>query len=154
MSSQAFTFRAGVCEYNEESRLCTPIACQGEIEIKPHEEEELGFWELEWRPIEKPVAKDLSVISLILIPGETVWAPIKSSKNGRVFALVFSSNQRYLFWLQEKNGRSLALNELSEKDEKIFDKMAKILNRNEDEDADGDANAVEEADNDVEMKDS
>lgn len=142
MSSQVFKFRAGVCDYDEESRLCTPVACQGEIEIKPHEEEELGFWELEWRPIERPVGKELNPISLILIPGETLWVPIKSCHNGRIFALVFSSNQRYLFWLQQKTPSKLSLNELSEKDQKMFDEMIKILNNSEDED------------NDVEMKDS
>lgn len=44
---------------------------------------------------------------------------IKSSKSGRVFALVFSSNERYFFWLQEKSPGNLPLNELSAKDKEI-----------------------------------
>lgn len=145
MSTEVIKFRAGVCEYNEETHVCTPVPCQGEIEIKPNEEEEeMGFWDFEWHPLEKPVGKELNSISLILIPGETLWVPVKSSKNGRIFALVFSSNQRYLFWLQEKNPAAIALNELAEKDQQLFDKMVKILN-SEDED---------DEDNDVEMKDT
>ncbi|CAI1606676.1 hypothetical protein SEUBUCD646_0L04570 [Saccharomyces eubayanus] len=128
MSSTVIKFRAGVSEYNEETRLCTPIPVQGEIEIKPNEEEELGFWDFEWRPTEKPIGRELDAISLILIPGETMWIPIKSSKSGRVFALVFSSNERYFFWLQEKSPGNLPLNELSAKDKEIYDKMITVLN--------------------------
>lgn len=141
MAPEVVKFRAGICDYDEETKLCTPVPCQGEVVIKPNEEdEEMGFWDFEWRPLEKAVGRELNPISLILIAGETVWVPVKSSKNGRIFALVFSSNQRYLFWLQEKNSGSLALNELSEKDQQLYDKMIKILK-------------VDEHDNDVEMKD-
>ena len=134
MSSTVIKFRAGVCEYNEDSRLCTPIPVQGEIEIKPNEEEELGFWDFEWRPTEKPVGRELDSISLILIPGETMWVPIKSSKSGRIFALVFSSNERYFFWLQEKNSGNLPLNELSAKDKEIYNKMIGVLNNSSESD--------------------
>lgn len=142
MASEVVRFRAGICDYDEETKLCTPVPCQGEIVIKPNEEdEEMGFWDFEWRPLEKPIGKELNPISLILIAGETVWVPVKSSHNGRVFALVFSSNQRYLFWLQEKNSASLGLNELSEKDQQLYDRMIKMLN-------------VNDEGNDVEMKDA
>lgn len=135
MATEFVKFRAGVCDYDEDTKLCTPVPCQGEIVIKPNEEDdEMGFWDFEWRPLEKPVGRELSTISLILIPGETVWVPVKSSKNGRIFALVFSSNQRYLFWLQDKNPGNLALNELNEKDQQLYDKMTKILNVNDDND--------------------
>lgn len=140
MSGEVLKFRAGVCEYDEETKVCTPVPCQGEIVVKPNEEEEaMGFWDFEWRPLEKPVGRELEAIPLILIPGETLWVPVKSCKNGRIFALVFSSNQRYMFWLQEKNSGSLGLNELSEKDQKLYDKMINILNVDDD---------------DVEMKDA
>lgn len=144
MTAESMKFRAGVCDYDEETHVCTPVPCQGEIVIKPNEEEEMGFWDFEWRPLEKPVGRELSTISLILIPGETLWVPVKSSKNGRIFALVFSSNQRYLFWLQEKNPASLSLSQLSEKDQQLYDKMTKILNNGGEDDGD----------NDVEMKDA
>lgn len=144
MTAESVKFRAGVCDYDEETHVCTPVPCQGEIVIKPNEEEEMGFWDFEWRPLEKPVGRELSTISLILIPGETLWVPVKSSKNGRIFALVFSSNQRYLFWLQEKNPASLSLSQLSEKDQQLYDKMTKILNNGGEDDGD----------NDVEMKDA
>ncbi|QLL32386.1 hypothetical protein HG536_0C05550 [Torulaspora globosa] len=135
MAIEVVKFRAGVCDYDEDSKLCTPVPCQGEIVIKPNEDDdEMGFWDFEWRPLEKPVGRELSTISLILIPGETVWVPVKSSKNGRIFALVFSSNQRYLFWLQDKNPANLSLNELNEKDQQLYDKMTRILNVSDDND--------------------
>ncbi|AJV74580.1 AIC_G0038830.mRNA.1.CDS.1 [Saccharomyces cerevisiae] len=150
MSSTVIKFRAGVCEYNEDSRLCTPIPVQGEIEIKPNEEEELGFWDFEWRPTEKPVGRELDPISLILIPGETMWVPIKSSKSGRIFALVFSSNERYFFWLQEKNSGNLSLNELSTKDKEIYNKMIGVLN-NSSESAEEESNDEKQKAQDVDV---
>lgn len=150
MSSTVIKFRAGVCEYNEDSRLCTPIPVQGEIEIKPNEEEELGFWDFEWRPTEKPVGRELDPISLILIPGETMWVPIKSSKSGRIFALVFSSNERYFFWLQEKNSGNLPLNELSAKDKEIYNKMIGVLN-NSSESAEEESNDEKQKAQDVDV---
>jgi 26S proteasome regulatory subunit N13 len=154
MSSTVIKFRAGVCEYNEDSRLCTPIPVQGEIEIKPNEEEELGFWDFEWRPTEKPVGRELDSISLILIPGETMWVPIKSSKSGRIFALVFSSNERYFFWLQEKNSGNLPLNELSAKDKEIYNKMIGVLNNSNESDEEESNDEKQKAqDVDVSMQD-
>ena len=154
MSSTVIKFRAGVCEYNEDSRLCTPIPVQGEIEIKPNEEEELGFWDFEWRPTEKPVGRELDPISLILIPGETMWVPIKSSKSGRIFALVFSSNERYFFWLQEKNSGDLSLNELSTKDKEIYNKMIGVLNNSSESDEEESNDEKQKAqDVDVSMQD-
>lgn len=154
MSSTVIKFRAGVCEYNEDSRLCTPIPVQGEIEIKPNEEEELGFWDFEWRPTEKPVGRELDPISLILIPGETMWVPIKSSKSGRIFALVFSSNERYFFWLQEKNSGNLSLNELRTKDKEIYNKMIGVLNNSSESDEEESNDEKQKAqDVDVSMQD-
>lgn len=154
MSSTVIKFRAGVCKYNEDSRLCTPIPVQGEIEIKPNEEEELGFWDFEWRPTEKPVGRELDPISLILIPGETMWVPIKSSKSGRIFALVFSSNERYFFWLQEKNSGNLSLNELSTKDKEIYNKMIGVLNNSsESDEEEGNDEKQKAQDVDVSMQD-
>ncbi|CAI7405878.1 CRE_collapsed_G0040090.mRNA.1.CDS.1 [Saccharomyces cerevisiae] len=154
MSSTVIKFRAGVCEYNEDSRLCTPIPVQGEIEIKPNEEEELGFWDFKWRPTEKPVGRELDPISLILIPGETMWVPIKSSKSGRIFALVFSSNERYFFWLQEKNSGNLPLNELSAKDKEIYNKMIGVLNNSSESDEEESNDEKQKAqDVDVSMQD-
>ena len=154
MSSTVIKFRAGVCEYNEDSRLCTPIPVQGEIEIKPNEEEEVGFWDVEGRPTEKPVGRELDPISLILIPGETMWVPIKSSKSGRIFALVFSSNERYFFWLQEKNSGNLPLNELSAKDKEIYNKMIGVLNNSSESDEEESNDEKQKAqDVDVSMQD-
>ncbi|CCC72156.1 hypothetical protein NCAS_0J01770 [Naumovozyma castellii] len=134
MDREGHKIRAGIAEYNEETKLCTPIAIQGEIKIQPNEEEEeLGFYDFEWRPLDKLAGKDIEPISLILIPGETNWVPIKSSKNGRIFALVFSSNQRYFFWFQKKNPANMALDALNEEDQKFCDAMNAILHDNLDE---------------------
>lgn len=101
-----------------------------------------------------PVGRELDPISLILIPGETMWVPIKSSKSGRIFALVFSSNERYFFWLQEKNSGNLSLNELSTKDKEIYNKMIGVLNNSSESDEEESNDEKQKAqDVDVSMQD-
>lgn len=98
--------------------------------------------------------RELDPISLILIPGETMWVPIKSSKSGRIFALVFSSNERYFFWLQEKNSGNLSLNELSTKDKEIYNKMIGVLNNSSESDEEESNDEKQKAqDVDVSMQD-
>ena len=127
-NDKLITFRAGIAEYDEGSQVCTPLPTQGIIKIKPNEEEEeMGFWDFEWTPTEKSPTNTYQSISLILIPGETAWIPITSTKEGRIFALRFSSNQKYFFWLQEKNKGNLPLHVMCDKDKEIFDKITKIL---------------------------
>ena len=72
---------------------------------------------------------------------------VKSSKNGRVFCLVFSSDEKYFFWLQEKNEGSSALNELSAADKAVVGKFEELLSSDEGDEED---NNVPE-DEDVEM---
>ena len=153
--SKPIKLRAGIAQYDDESKMCTPISVQGEIIITPNEdEEELGFYDFEWRPIEKPTDPSITGISLILIPDETVLVPIKSTSNGRIFALVFSSNQVYFFWLQEKNPANLKLDELNNKDKEIFDMISKLLtsddNEEEEEEADEQSELLNEKE-DVEI---
>lgn len=143
------TIRAGVCEYNDTDKTCTAVPVQGEITIAPHEEDiELGFWSFEWRPLEKSVGNaSLEPISLILIAGETKCVRL-DSKSGRIFALVFSSDEKYFFWFQEKNN-SLPLNEFNEKDLIFLNKLDSILAGPEEEVE----NEVKTEGTDVEMKD-
>lgn len=154
MSDKSFSFRAGIANYDEESHICTPLPVQGIVKVEQNEEEEMGFWDFEWSPLEKITnGSQPDPISLILIPGETVWVPIKSAKGGRVFALIFSSNQKYFFWLQEKNKNGSTLEELTVKDKEIFDKMTKILNEPVDDVSDDEEEAGEK-DNDILMGDA
>lgn len=145
--------RAGICEFNESSKLCNPLPVQGSIKMAPHEEGiELGFWSFEWSPVEK-TAKPMEPISLILIPGETKCVRL-SSKNGRVFSLVFSSDQKYFFWLQEKNAGSLKLDQFSENDLKFLEKLDSILKGPEEEEEEEAEDLTEKLKHeDVEMKD-
>lgn len=123
----SMTIRAGVCDYDEAGKLCTAVPVQGEITIAPHEEDiELGFWSFEWKPLEKTAGNAVEPISLILIAGETKCVRL-DAKSGRVFSLVFSSDQKYFFWFQEKNNGGLALNEFSEKDIAFLNKLDSIL---------------------------
>ena len=71
---------------------------------------------------------------MILIPGETKWVHVKSCPDARMFALVFSSNEKYFFWLQDKNPDGLKLNELNENDKIIYDKITSLLKLSVEED--------------------
>lgn len=124
--SEIITFRAGVCEFDYQSKLCTPNPLQGNVLIKPSEEAE-GFYDFVWSAKDCSSNSGVSNIELILIPGETKWLHIDSSTNGRVFCLLFSSGEKYFFWLQEKHQTDLPLNELNTKDKQIFDKIQSIL---------------------------
>ncbi|CAB4256190.1 similar to Saccharomyces cerevisiae YLR421C RPN13 Subunit of the 19S regulatory particle of the 26S proteasome lid [Maudiozyma barnettii] len=138
MSDKNIKFRAGIAEYNEDTKLCTPLAGQGIVKIQPNSEgADMGFWDFEWKPLDKTLNGKYEPISLILIPGETAWIPIKSANGGRVFGLIFSSNQKYFFWMQEKNKKGLAPDDLSPADQKITERIQTILNEVVlDEDAD------------------
>lgn len=158
MSDKMFKFRAGIAEYNEDTKVCTPLPVQGLVKIQPNEEgAEMGFWDFEWSPAEKTVGNKYEPISLILIPGETAWIPIKSAEGGRVFGLIFSSNQKYFFWLQEKNKDNLGVNDLSPADKDINEKIEKILNElvfDADQDGDEAMGDEDESKPDTEMKES
>lgn len=153
MTDESFRFRAGISEFDETTKLCTPLPVQGVVEISPNEEgSDMGFWDFEWKPTDKKLAEKYDPIQFILIPGETVWTPIKSVKDGRVFALIFSSNQKYFFWMQEINKSKDGPCALTLRDQEITDKINDILNAQifdededemellEDEDATGDHN--------------
>ncbi|CCF56004.1 hypothetical protein KAFR_0A05690 [Kazachstania africana CBS 2517] len=128
MSDKVIRFRAGITDFDPVTKNCVPKSVQGTITIKPNEaEEELGFYDFEWVPVDVTAGNRYPEIKLILIPGETCWVPIESSPDGRFFALVFSSNEKYIFWLQEKNKESANLNDLTSKDKEIYDNMIKIL---------------------------
>ena len=157
MSEKLIEFRAGIAAYDEDTQMCTPLPVQGRVKIQPTEEEgeeeegvggqaddeSVGFWQFNWTPSTEKynsssssgssgssngtASEKYEPISLILIPGETAWVHVKSAKGGRVFALVFSSNQKYFFWMQEKNKRPLGPDDLSDKDKQIYERLQKIL---------------------------
>ncbi|SMN22706.1 similar to Saccharomyces cerevisiae YLR421C RPN13 Subunit of the 19S regulatory particle of the 26S proteasome lid [Maudiozyma saulgeensis] len=147
MSEKNIKFRAGIAEYNEETKLCTPLAGQGMVKIQPNNEgADMGFWDFEWKPLDKTLSGKYEPISLILIPGETAWIPIKSAKGGRVFGLIFSSNQKYFFWMQEKNKKGMAADELSLADQKITERIQTILNEVVMDDEDDEMEVLEDTD--------
>lgn len=149
--SSVITFRAGIATYNEDTKVCEPKPMQGVITIRPSGQDEEGedaeigaeddygmkFWDFQWKTKDRSVKEDKSLcepIELILIPGETKWVHVKSCPDARMFALVFSSNEKYFFWLQDKNPDGLKLNELNENDKIIYDKITSLLKLSVEED--------------------
>ncbi|SCV04795.1 LANO_0G12442g1_1 [Lachancea nothofagi CBS 11611] len=154
--SEILKFRAGVADFDETSKICSPVPIKGEIVVK-HSEEAEGFYDFEWKPIEKVASGNVETIELILIPDTTKWIHIKSSKNGRVFCLLFSSDEKYFFWLQDKHQGSEQLNDLSDVDKKMVEKFEEILS-SEADDEESEANKDhdmegqdQDQDKDVEM---
>ncbi|SCU90330.1 LAME_0E08064g1_1 [Lachancea meyersii CBS 8951] len=132
--SEILSFKAGVATFDENSKICSPTPIKGEIIVK-HSEEAEGFFDFQWKPIEKVASGNVDPIEFILIPGSTKWTHIKSCKSGRVFCLVFSSDEKHFFWLQDKNQNSEQLNELSEADKAIEQKLTELLRSNDEEEA-------------------
>lgn len=160
--SSVITFRAGIATYNEDTKMCDPKPMQGVITIRPSgqdeddEDAEVGieddygmkFWDFQWKTKDRNVKEDKSLcepIELILIPGETKWVHVKSCPDARMFALVFSSNEKYFFWLQDKNPAGLKLNELNENDQIIYNKITDLLKLHVEED---DTDAMEASNSD------
>lgn len=130
--TETIEFRAGKCDYNEESKICTPKPMKGRIVIKPSEEAQ-GFYDFKWSTKEKTAGSSVDPIEFILIPGETKWVDIKSSKNGRILCLLFSSGEKWFFWLQDKHVGTESLNEWSQKDKELLAKLQKLLEFEEEE---------------------
>lgn len=145
MSAIIVKFRAGLAEFNEDSKLCTPNPLKGEVVVKPSEEAE-GFYDFQWKPIEHAANNKTEPIELILIPGETKWTHIQSSKNGRVFSLLFSSGEKYFFWLQDKVDDGSPLNQLSENDKQVAKKIDDVLKVEEEEEEEEEGKEEEEQD--------
>lgn len=120
---EPITFRAGKCDYDEQTGICTPKPMRGKITIKASEEAQ-GFYDFEWSTKERISGVAVEPIEFILIPGETKWIEIKSAKNGRVLCLLFSTGEKWFFWLQEKHAGYESLNEWSDKDKELFAKLA------------------------------
>ncbi|AET40872.1 proteasome regulatory particle lid subunit RPN13 Ecym_7015 [Eremothecium cymbalariae DBVPG len=125
-------FKAGTCDYDESSKICTPKAVKGLVSIKPCQDAE-GFYEFLWRPLDRTTVRSHKPIELILIPGETKWVQLKSCETGRVFCLLFSSGEKYFFWLQQKHQGSEHVSELSVKDKEILEQIEGYLNFVEEE---------------------
>ncbi|SCU97625.1 LAFA_0G12354g1_1 [Lachancea sp. 'fantastica'] len=125
-------FKAGVATFDETSKICSPTPIKGEIVIKPSEEAE-GFYDFQWNPLEKVASGNVEPLEFILIPGSTKWLHIKSCKSGRVFCLIFSSDEQHFFWLQDKNQDSEKLNELSEADKAMVQKFTELLSSEDEE---------------------
>ncbi|CEP61638.1 proteasome regulatory particle lid subunit RPN13 LALA0_S03e07404g [Lachancea lanzarotensis] len=130
--SETLKFKAGIASFDETSKICSPTPIKGEIIVKPSEEAE-DFYDFQWKPIEKVASGNVEPIEFILIPGSTKWTHIKSCKSGRVFCLIFSSDEQHFFWLQEKHQNSEQLNELSEADKAIVRKFEELLSSKDDE---------------------
>lgn len=156
-SDKIITFRAGIATFDNETQMCHPLPMQGTITITPSggddqdnedEDDEMGFWDFQWSTKDRTAGNNnvQQPIQLILIPGETQWVHVKSCQEGRVFALVFSSNEKYFFWLQDKLPAGLAKDAMSEKDQHIYDKIVALLNLGDDEE-DGNSNNDESSSN-------
>ncbi|KAL6946990.1 hypothetical protein ACO0QE_001847 [Hanseniaspora vineae] len=151
MSFPIITFKAGVCDFDEETQTITPVAMGGSITISQikedtedennaqedvamndaadedeEEEEDMLIYEFVWKPTESS-AKAREPDSYTIIPGENVWKHIESCKDGRVFALVFSSGEKKFFWLQDKVEDGYPKNHLSKQDLKNEEIVQKIM---------------------------
>lgn len=128
--TEPIVFRAGKCDYDEQTGICTPKPMKGKIVIKPSEEAQ-GFYDFEWSTKEKSGSQTVEPIEFILIPGETKWVDIKSAKNGRVLCLLFSTGEKWFFWLQQKHDGGEEANEWSVSDKELLDKLQKLLEYDE-----------------------
>lgn len=142
MANTIIKFRAGKVAYDPATKIAKPDAIQGEIVIKPSEEED-SFYSFEWKPKER-TATSVERDEFLIIPGDATWTHIEECKTGRVFALSFlSSGARHLFWLQEVNDNDDDPSELSKKDKEVLTRIQKVL------ELEG-----EEEENEVEMQDA
>lgn len=136
-------FRAGRVKYDAEKKLATPEPIQGQITIKPSEEDE-SFYSFEWAP--KDNVTNVEKEDLLVIPGDVSWKQVEEAKTGRVFALTFlSSGARHLFWLQEVSDNEDDLSALSKKDKELLERIEKVFEPVEEE---------EEEEQDVEVPDA
>lgn len=137
-------FRAGRVNYDPETKIATPDPIQGQITIRPSEEDE-SFYSFDWAPKETTV--NVEKEELLVIPGDVQWKRIPNANDGRVFELSFlSSGARHLFWLQDINDfdDDDKLNELSEKDKVNFEKIQKIFEPVEEEEEEEEPQQIEE----------
>ncbi|KAH3899986.1 related to 26S proteasome regulatory subunit RPN13 [Saccharomycodes ludwigii] len=136
---QQLKFRAGICSFDEETKIITPKPIKGLITMIPvknedeeedqnmdEEEEDLKMYNFKWTPTEKSVTP-VEDIEYVLLPGENSWQKIDSCTNGRCFVLLFSSGEKQFFWLQDKTDSNKKLNELSDKDEKLILDINKVM---------------------------
>lgn len=148
MSFPIITFKAGVCDFDEETKTITPVAMGGSVTIyqikedtedddnaeedvamndaAEEDEDDMLIYEFVWKPTEAS-AKGRETDSYTIIPGENVWKQIESCKDGRVFALVFSSGEKKFFWLQDKVEDGYPKNHLSKQDLKNVEIVQKIM---------------------------
>ncbi|CCH43744.1 hypothetical protein BN7_3298 [Wickerhamomyces ciferrii] len=124
-------FRAGRVKYDADKKLATPEPIQGQITIKPSDEDE-SFYSFEWAP--KDNVPNVEKEELLVVPGDVTWKQVEEANTGRVFALQFlSSSARHLFWLQEINDDEDEPSALSKKDQDILRKIEKIFQPEEEE---------------------
>jgi 26S proteasome regulatory subunit N13 len=124
-------FRAGKVSYDVSSKTATALPVQGQITIKPSQEDD-SFFSFEWSPKDNVV--NIEKDEFLIIPGDASWTHIEGCKTGRVFALEFvSSGARHLFWMQEVNDNDDDSSELSKKDQEITQKIKSLLEIPEEE---------------------
>lgn len=136
MSTTVLKFKAGLVNFDAETKSCVPRPLKGEVEVTKTDDEDMVFHNLVWTPKENIASAEVSdyaVDELMLIPGDVNWVHVKSCKTGRVFALCFSSGEKVFFWMQEKNDNEDDLAELSKKDREICEKINSLITEKEEE---------------------
>lgn len=118
-------FRAGRVHYDESSKIARADPIQGQVIIKPSEEEE-SFYTFEWIP--KDNTPGVEPEELLIVPGDVTLKPLAACTTGRILELKFeSSGARNLYWLQEINDDEDKPAELSKKDLAILEKFKSIF---------------------------
>ncbi|KAI9800987.1 MAG: hypothetical protein M1825_003521 [Sarcosagium campestre] len=127
------TFRAGICDIDHDKTppKVKPRAQPGYVYLYP-EDDLMHFC---WRP--QSAFMDQAELDLVMVPGDASFKPynqnksqrVQDPKNGRIFALKFSSSsQRHLFWMQSRTtSQQESLNWFSPRDLKLGEVVNQLL---------------------------
>lgn len=132
MANQILKFSAGRCEYDENTKIYTPLETPGEIIIEDSEEGE-GCYNWIWKP--RLSSSHDQPDELLIFSTDVVWRRINSCTSGRVYMLGFlSSGAKHLYWMQDVNDDKAGDNDDDEvlskesvKDKSISEKIKKLL---------------------------
>lgn len=109
-------FDAGIMKFDPASKKVTPDARRGRAKVYINNEGEKHF---EWRDLKSNKAE----IDQYIFEGDAIFDKVKNS-TGRVYFLRFLSYEdKYFFWMQEKD---------TSKDEEIAKKVNEVINFNSD----------------------
>lgn len=130
--SELLKFKAGRVQYNEETGEATPIRGQGNVVLKKSSEDE-HLLAIQWQPRAAYGQQLTASEELMILPGDVAFEHMEECTTGRVISLRFeSSGQREMYWLQDPVSGDL--NQLSDADRHILERLNELANQELDED--------------------